>query len=133
MGRRFSFRFIFCERSRLKTEAESVDDMVAASSREAIRVSSMLVRFHSDKRKMKLPVSRVVSRTPTVERMIPGVSTGLMSWYLVSIPPENRMILRAIIPINWASSALLNWSPRPSLPKNIPTSKNRSKVGIPNR
>ena len=32
IGRKFSFKFIFCERSKLKTEAESVEDMVAANN-----------------------------------------------------------------------------------------------------
>ena len=41
MGRRFSFRFMRCERRRLNTEAESVEDMVAARSMPASRVTWM--------------------------------------------------------------------------------------------
>ena len=47
--------------------------------------------------------------------------------------PENRMMLRAIMPMNWASPASWNWSPRPSLPNSMPTNKKTSNVGIPNR
>ena len=41
-----------------------------------------------------------VNNTPIVARVIPSAATGLISSVLVSIPPENNIILRAIIPIN---------------------------------
>ena len=133
MGLRFSLRFIFCERSRLNTDAESVEDIVAASRRQVSMGISMFMSEYPESQKMKPPVSSVVSRTPTVESIIPCAMTGLMSRNLVSIPPVNRMMLRAIMPINWASSALSNSRPRPSVPKPMPTSRKSNKVGIPNR
>ena len=36
MGRRLCFRFIFCERRIANTEAESVDDIVAANNNEVV-------------------------------------------------------------------------------------------------
>ena len=43
------FRPMRCVRSRLNTEAESVDDTVAASSIDIGRVSPMSSRVHSDR------------------------------------------------------------------------------------
>ena len=82
---------------------------------------------------MKSPVKRAVSNTPTVDKTIPGPKIGLISLNFVSIPPEKRMILKATIPINWASLALWNWRPSPSLPNAIPTTRNSNKVGTPKR
>ena len=82
---------------------------------------------------MKSPVRRVVTSTPTVESRMPWVSTGRISVNLVSIPPVKRMMLSAIMPMNCASVALWNWSPSPSLPKSMPTSRKRSSVGMPKR
>ena len=58
---------------------------------------------------------------------------GLISDIFVSIPPENKMILNANIPMNCAALGLLNWMPKPSLPKSIPTPKNSNKAGSPKR
>ena len=55
---------------------------------------------------MKNPVKTAVSSTPNVERTMPGTRIGLISLNLVSIPPENKITLRATIPINCASLAL---------------------------
>ena len=82
---------------------------------------------------MNAPVSKVVRSTPNVDSTMPGLSTGRMSAYFVSMPPEKRMMLNAIIPMNWASDALWNCSPSPSLPNSMPTTRKSSKVGIPNR
>lgn len=82
---------------------------------------------------MKAPVKRVVIARANVERRSPGVSTGLMSDILVSIPPVNRMTLRAIIPMNCAPVGELNSSPRPSVPNNIPTTRKSRRVGTPKR
>ena len=82
---------------------------------------------------MNHPVNKVVSSTPTVERSIPCVKIGRISWNRVSIPPVNKIMLKAIIPMNWASFALLNWSPNPSLLKSIPTKRKSKRVGMPNR
>jgi hypothetical protein len=75
----------------------------------------------------------VVSTTPTVERSTPGTAIGRISLNLVSIPPEKRIILSDTIPMNWASLGLSKCNPRPSLPKNIPIKRNRSRVGMPKR
>ena len=115
------------------TEAESVDDMVAASSSEGMSGKWMLVQLMPESHQMKRPVKRVVSRTPRVERAIPGFSTGLMSAKLVSIPPVKRMMLRATMPMNWAAFMSWNWMPRPSLPKSMPTNRKSSRVGTPKR
>ena len=63
--------------------------------------------------------------------IIPGSKTGLISENLVSIPPEKRMMLNAIIPINCVSSGELNDSI--SYPKNTPTPKKSSNAGVPSR
>ena len=78
-------------------------------------------------------MSKAVSMTPTVARTIPWPKTGLISAALVSIPPENNIILNAITPINCAVCGLLNSIPRPSVPKSIPTPRKRSKAGTPKR
>ena len=44
---------------------------------------------------------------PTVARTTPSVAIGLISDILVSIPPENRMILNANMPMNCAALGLL--------------------------
>ena len=48
MGRRLCLRFMRCERRRLNTDAESVDDMVAASRREVVSGREMLVLSHPE-------------------------------------------------------------------------------------
>ena len=48
-GRSRCFRPMRCVRSRLNTEAESVDDTVAASSIDMGSVSPMSSRVHSDR------------------------------------------------------------------------------------
>ena len=79
---------------------------------------------------------KVVSSTPSVANVTPGPIMGFMSWYLVSIPPENKMILKAMTPMNWVTFGLSNCICRkgigPSHPKNIPTPKNKSNAGRPN-
>ena len=54
------------------------------------------------------PVMAVVIITPSVASMMPGPSTGRISLNFVSIPPEKRMTLSAIMPMNWAIVGLLN-------------------------
>ena len=75
----------------------------------------------------------VVSNTPTVDSMTPGIKMGRMSFHLVSIPPLNKMIHNATVPMFCASEMLWNWMPKPSLPNSIPAKRNINKVGIPNR
>ena len=66
---------------------------------------------------MKSPVKSAVRSTPAVESTNPGAMTGRIEAMRVDMPPEKRMTHRAIMPMNWASCILLNWSPRPSVPK----------------
>ena len=133
MGRRLCFRFIFCERKIANTDAESVDDMVDANSREVMSGRWILVQLMPESHHMNNPVNSAVSNTPRVESTIPGDRIGLISLNLVSMPPENKMMLKATIPINCASLALWNCSPSPSLPKSIPTTRKSSKAGTPKR
>jgi hypothetical protein len=114
------------------TEAESVDDMVAASRSEGTSAKWIFVHDMPDRYHTNNPVSRAVRNTPIVDSTIPGVTMGLMSLYLVSIPPEKRMMLKATILINWAIYILSNCMPKPSHPKSIPTIRNKSKAGTPN-
>ena len=44
---------------------------------------------------------------PKVDSTIPGERMGLISVNLVSIPPENSMILKATIPMNCASFCIM--------------------------
>lgn len=100
------FQIHLCERRMANTEAESVDDMVDASNREVINGKWILVQLIPERYQMNNPVKSAVRNTPTVESTIPGERIGRISLNLVSIPPENRMTLRATIPINWAILAL---------------------------
>ena len=133
MGRSLFFRPIPCVRNKLNTDAESVDDIVAASNIDTMRESCMSIADHSESAYIKAPVSAVVIITPNVESNIPGPMIGFISLNLVSMPPENRMTLSAIIPMNWASAGLLKYRPRPSLPKAMPVKRNSKSVGMPKR
>ena len=82
---------------------------------------------------MNPPVISVVSNTPTVANTTPSVAMGLISDTFVSMPPENKIILNASIPINCAAPGLLNWIPSPSLPNSIPTPRKSNKAGKPKR
>ena len=77
-----------------------MDDMVDASSREVISGKWIFVQPIPERYQMNKPVKRAVRNTPTVESTIPGDRMGRISLNLVSIPPENKMTLRATIPIN---------------------------------
>ena len=91
-----------------KTEAESVDDIVEASRSDGINAKWMFVHGIPDSQKMKNPVRSAVRSTPAVDRTSPGAITGRIDDSLVDMPPEKRMIHRDIMPINCASSILLN-------------------------
>ena len=99
VGRRLFFSIKPLERRIEKTEAESVEDIVAASSMAVIMPIPadfiVMPRIHQ----MAMPVSMVVSSTPTVASIIPGAITGFMSAILVSMPPENRMMHMVTVPI----------------------------------
>lgn len=116
-----------------KTEAESVDDIVAASSSDGTRAKCILVHGIPDSQKMNSPVSRAVRSTPAVESTSPGNAIGRIDDSDVDMPPEKRIIHSAIMPTNWAWCISLNWMPRPSEPNPIPTSRNTSSRGKPVR
>ena len=82
---------------------------------------------------MNTPVMSVVSSTPRVDSMAPGNKTGRMSFHLVSMPPLNRIMQRATVPMCCAWETSLNWMPNPSLPNSIPARRNINKVGMPKR
>ena len=115
------------------TDAESVEDIVAASNNEGMSEKWMLVHDMPESHQMNSPVNRVVNSTPSVESMMPGRSTGRMSAKRVSMPPVKRMTLSATVPRNWANFMSWNWMPSPSLPKSMPTSRNNKRVGTPKR
>ena len=116
-----------------KTDAESVDDIVAASSREGMNAKWMLVQLMPDSHQINSPVSTAVSSTPTVESTRPGRMTGRMAEIFVPMPPEKRMIQSAIMPMNWAECMLLNWMPTPSVPKAMPARRKINRRGRPKR
>jgi len=87
-GLRLCFRCTFCEPRMPNTEAESVDDMVAASRIDGISAKCMLVHGIPDSQKMNRPVNSVVSSTPSVLSTRPGAMTGLIDLKLVDRPPE---------------------------------------------
>ncbi len=58
---------------------------------------------------------------------------GFISVNLVSIPPENKIMLRATMPMNCASLALWNCNPNPSLPNSMPTTRKSNNAGTPKR
>ena len=86
----------------LNTEAESVEDITAASRKHITMDSESPIFSILDRKNMNAPVMMTVSRTPTVDSTIPGAATGFMSLYLVSRPPVNRITHRATILRNWA-------------------------------
>ena len=126
-------RFMCCERRVAKTEAESVDDIVAASSSEVAQAKWIFVQAIPESHHTNSPVKTVVSSTPTVERTAPGATTGRTSANRVSMPPENRMMVSATMPMNCALSMLENCSPNPSLPKSMPTKRKSRRTGTPKR
>lgn len=74
-----------------------------------------------------------VSKTPNVDRITPGQATALVSFQLVSRPPEKMIKIRAMTPIDFANCALSKWIPPiPSEPASIPITKNNNNVGIAN-
>ena len=115
------------------TEAESVDDIVAAKSSEGRNAKWMLVHDIPDSHHTNNPVSNAVSSTPAVDSTRPGSNTGLISFTFVLMPPEKRMMHNAIMPMNWAVCMSLNWMPRPSVPNPMPTRRNINSRGRPMR
>ncbi len=100
MGRRLLRNDTFWLPRMPNTEAESVDDIVAASSSEGSSAKCMLVQFIPDNHHINKPVTMAVTSTPAVDSIRPGRSTGRMSDRRVPMPPENNITHRAIMPMN---------------------------------
>ena len=113
------------------TDAESVDDIVAANSSEGKNAKWMFVHDIPDNHQINSPVISAVKRTPIVDNSNPGTMIGRIADSFVPIPPENKMIHNAIIPINWAECILLNCIPSPLEPNPMPTSRNTNNNGKP--
>src|SRR5690606_20991165 len=101
-GRRLFFRLSPLERNMEKTDAESVDDMVDASNQAETNPTPPEGIVLPNTYQVAIPVSTAVRSTPRVARMAPLAATGFISSVFVLIPPENRIMHRAIVPTAWA-------------------------------
>ena len=115
------------------TEAESVDDMVDASSSDGTRAKWMLVQLIPESQKINSPVTPAVTSTPNVDSIRPGPMTGRIALISVDVPPVKSIIHSATMPTNWAVCMFSKLIPRPSTPKIMPTSRNTSSNGRPVR
>ena len=134
VGFRLCFRLSPCDRSIEKTEAESVDDIVAANRKDAIKpiLGTLSPKgVLSATSQTSNPVEKVISNTPAVANVRPCPKTGLISSVLVSIPPENKMIHNAIVLTIWATWSLSKCKPKPSEPNTIPTTRKSNNTGTP--
>jgi hypothetical protein len=82
--------------------------MIEASKKDSTMVNENCVKKVEVTQWIKSPVNRAVRSTPTVDNIMLGKTTGLTSLKLVSIPPENKIIAKDIIPMKWAVS----WLPK---------------------
>ncbi len=103
--------------------------MVAASSSARAKGTSM--PSHGATRQTKPATISAVIATPAVASTTPGPITGRISENFVSMPPENRMMQRAIMPMNWVIST--EWNDMKRRPKSIPTPRKSSSAGAPKR
>ncbi len=87
------------ERSIEKTDAESVEAIVEASSSDVSSPmpadSIVIPNIHH----IITPLISAVMKTPIVARMTPFAITGRISEIFVSIPPEKRMMHNAMVPM----------------------------------
>jgi len=92
------FRLIRLDLKMLNTAAASVEETMEPSSipskRENFRIWTA-----------KNPVMIAVIKTPAVERMTPGKIIDLVSFQLVSRPPEKIIKMRATMPMDLANCA----------------------------
>ena len=98
-GRKLFFNTVPRERSIPKTEAESVEDIVAANKKAVKRPIPNEGMSAFDKIQTKTPVNRAVRTTPAVAKTTPGNMIGLISINLVSNPTEKRIMLKATVPM----------------------------------
>ncbi len=111
------------------TDAESVEDIVAASSNA--KTNGISIPSHGATAHTNNAIIKAVSTTPTVASTTPGPITGRIWAYLVSIPPVKRMTHNAIMPMNCVMSTDRNEIR--SHPKIMPTPRNNNNAGAPNR
>src|SRR3990172_12305308 len=110
-----------------KTAAASVEEMIAP-----IRIPCRNENFNIQTQKR--PALMAVRSTPAVDKVSAGPTAGRTSFQSVSIPPEKRINTKEATPINWAKSGSSKYMPPgPSLPANIPKTKNKTKAGTPKR
>ena len=84
------------------TDAESVEDIVEASSRASAKGISRPIHgamSHTNPARM-----RAVSSTPTVASTTPGPTMGRISETFVSMPPVKRITQSEIMPMNCVMS-----------------------------
>jgi hypothetical protein len=112
-----------------KTDAESVEDIVAASSSASAKEISR--SSHGATSQTKPASTMAVITTPTVASTTPGPMIGFISWKEVSIPPVKRMMHSAIIPTNCVISTERN--EMKFSPNNMPTPRKSSNAGAPKR
>ena len=111
------------------TEAESVEDIVAASSSASGKEISSPIQGATSHTN---PASTTaVITTPAVASTTPGPRMGRISWKEVSIPPVKRMMQSEIIPTNCVISTDRN--EMKSRPNSMPTPRKSNSAGAPNR
>lgn len=86
-----------------KTDAESVDAIVEANSKEVNRPTPADAMVIPRIYQIAIPVSIAVRNTPNVANRIPFAAIGRISEYCVSKPPEKRIIHNATVPIAFAN------------------------------
>jgi hypothetical protein len=110
----------------LNTAAASVDETIEPRS---IPSRNENLRIYT----AKYPIITAVTNTPTVDSKIPCQTIGLVSFQLVSNPPEKIIKIRATIPMDFAICALSKYiPPKPSDPTSIPIARNSNNTGMAN-
>ena len=99
IGRRLFFSRNPLVRNTANTDAESVDDIVPANSSDVSKPTAADCIVNPKIHHTKKPVITDVSTTPTVASIKPCASTGRISAILVSMPPANRMMHNATVPM----------------------------------
>ena len=104
MGPRFSRSLVRLPWSTEKTEAESVEDITAASRKQPMKDAPRAPIHFPTVRYANTPVRMAVRSTPRVESRMPWRRTGLVSCMDVSKPPVSRMMVMAKWPMDSATS-----------------------------
>ena len=126
-GRRFCLSPCFLLRRMEKTDAESVEDIVEASS--SASANGISIPSHGATSHTKPASTNAVMTTPTVASTTPGPMMGFISENFVSIPPVKRIMHKAIIPTNWVIST--ERYEMKFKPNNMPTPEEQQQRGGP--